>query len=224
MERLPFSIYDFFACLSAGLVTLTALAAAFTNSDAWQHTPSAVVCVVLVVVIYSVGHLVAHLASFLYEGVIVRRWLGAPSRILLGHSPAPKGMRQLFRSYYRPLPAEIQSRVSERAGRAVEAVTSDDGVFLLAFAAAKHDAPTYARLSTFLNLYGFSRNVSLAALVAAGSLLIGALLGSAQTGLVAPGWWAAGAFALAIGLFYRYLKFFRLYALELFLAFGTGSD
>jgi hypothetical protein len=224
VDRLPFTIYDFFACLSAGLVTLVALAAAFTSSDEWQQTPSAIVCVVLIVVTYMVGHLVANVATFLYEATIVRRWLRMPSEILLVPAQSPVGLQRLFPGYYRPLPTVIRSRVAERSGQPVEDGPSNDAVYLLAFSVVKRDAPTYARLSTFLNLYGFSRNVSLAALVAAACLLTGSLLGTAQTGLVAPGWWAAGALVLAVGLFYRYLKFFRLYAFEVFVTYAADAE
>ncbi len=93
---------------------------------------------------------------------------------------------------------------------------------MAAFAAVRSDALTYTRLSTFLNLYGFCRNVSLASLVAAVALAAGSLAGTAYTGtLIAPGWWALGAFVIALGLFYRYLKFYRLYACEVLAAYGV---
>lgn len=155
----------------------------------------------------------------LYEGLIVRRWLKAPSEHLFASETNWHAI--LFPGYHRPLPAGLQQRVLERARRSgVE--DRGEGLFLAAFAIVKANPAAYARLSTFLNIYGFCRNVSMASLIASACLLVGAVLGTAHTGsLVGPGWWAAGAFVLAVGLFYRYLKFFRQYAFEVFVTFGA---
>ena len=82
-------------------------------------------------------------------------------------------------------------------------------LFLAAFAVTKRDSAVYARLATFLNQYGFCRNVSLAAFLSGLCLITGVALGTAHTGtIVSPAWCAAGSFALGVGLFYRYL-FYR---------------
>lgn len=75
------------------------------------------------------------------------------------------------------------------------------------------------RLNAFLNLYGFSRNVSMAALLIVPMLIVGAL-----TGDVAPRLWAAsGALVTAVAMFYRYLKFFRLYTVEVFVNYAEAE-
>jgi hypothetical protein len=224
MDKLPFTVYDFFACLSAGLVALAGLGAAFAGSERWQETPSTVVALVLLVLIYGAGHIVANLSGHFYEGIAVRRWLEAPSVNLMVQDRPSDWKAKLFPRYFRPLPDGVRARVVERATRSGIVDTRED-LFLVAFAAVKNDPQTYARLSTFLNLYGFCRNVSLAALFASACLLVGIALGTAHTGtLISPGWWAAGSFLLALGLFYRYLKFFRQYAAEVFLTYGTTDS
>lgn len=86
------------------------------------------------------------------------------------------------------------------------------------------DAPTLVRLGTFLNLYGFARNMSLATLIVAGALLAGTLTGNAKTGmLIAPGWWAVGALVASVGLLYRYLKFLRQYSVEMFVGYAESE-
>lgn len=223
MDKLPFTIYDFFACLSSGLVTLTGIAAAFAGSDDWQRTPSTVAALLLVVVIYSTGHVVANVSGYFYETLAVRSWLQTPAVNLTAQAQSTDWKAKLFPGYYRPLPIELRKRVMERAAHSgVE--SSGDDLFLVAFAAGKSDPQASGRLATFLNLYGFCRNVSLAALIAAACLLAGAVLGTAHTGpLVSPGWWAAGSLLLAIGLFYRYLKFFRQYAFEVLVTYAVAD-
>ena len=84
------------------------------------------------------------------------------------------------------------------------------------------DARFAARLDTFLNLYGFSRNTSLAAALAAIVLLISAAVNAKLGGGYAwprVGWAIAALFA-AIALLYRYLKFFRHYTLQVFVLFA----
>jgi hypothetical protein len=224
MDKLPFTVYDFFACLSSGLVVLAGLGAAFAGSDRWQQTPQPVVALVLVVVIYGTGHVVANLSGHFYEGVAVRRWLKAPSVNLMAQARPSGCTSRFFPGYFRRLPDGARARIKERAAGS-GMVDSGEDLFLVAFAVVKNDPQAYARLSTFLNLYGFCRNVSLAALLASAWLLVGAALGTAHTGtIVSPGWWAAGAFVLAVGLFYRYLKFFRQYAVEVFLTYATTGS
>jgi hypothetical protein len=62
--------------------------------------------------------------------------------------------------------------------------------------------------------------VSMALVCVAAALVLGIILGTAKTGGIGPGWWAAGAAALAVGVFYRYLKFFRQYSLELYTSYA----
>jgi len=89
----------------------------------------------------------------------------------------------------------------------------------------KADAVVQGRLDTFLNLYGFCRNTMVAMLIAAACLLAGILLGTAETGLVAgPGWWVGLCLIAAVGLFYRYLKFYRQYAVELFTSYAETES
>lgn len=221
MDKLPFTVYDFFACLSSGLVLLAGIAAAFMGSDGWARTPSTVVSLVLVVVVYAAGHLVANVSGFLYERLAVRGWLGAPTRNLMAEEPAGGVSARLFPGFHGRLPEGLRRRIHSRASASGIGESAEE-LFMAAFAAVRSDALTYTRLSTFLNLYGFCRNVSLASLIAAVALAAGSLAGTAYTGtLITPGWWALGAFVIALGLFYRYLKFYRLYACEVLAAYGA---
>lgn len=223
MDRLPFSIYDFFGYLASGFVLMASLAAAFTNSDAWQQSPGVIVGTLFVVVAYSAGHIIANIAGYLLESKLVGSILGAPSTVLFGDGPTSRWLR-VFPGYYRPLPATQSKLVLERA-RARGCVGPGQGLFYHCFSVAKADDPTMLRLSTFLNLYGFARNMTVALVLSAAALVVGSLLGTASTGsLVPPGWWAAAAGLGAIGLVYRYLKFFRHYAVEVFVFYAEAPE
>lgn len=75
------------------------------------------------------------------------------------------------------------------------------------------------RLDSFLNLYGFARNLAFT------TLAVGIAL-SARTWWLRPdpGLAKYAVIALVVGVFlvYRYLKFFRQYSYELFNAYAGG--
>jgi hypothetical protein len=224
MDKIPFSVYDFFGYLSAGFILLVGLAAAFAGTESWQHTPEAVVGILLVVIAYISGHVVANVSGYLIEGRLVRDVLGTPTRVLFATTQS--AWAKLLPGYYRPLPERQREQVLARASLA-GIHDPGESLFYHCFNAAKHDDATMARLSTFINLYGFCRNMTVSTLIVAVALLVGTLTGSAKTGhLVSPGWWAAAAFVASIGLLYRYLKSYRHYGKEVFVSYAetdTGA-
>ncbi len=93
-----------------------------------------------------------------------------------------------------------------------QAATGDD-FFLFCLYRVREQCPaSYARLQTFQNLYGFSRNVSFAGIVITLFLL--------------SSWFhaleAIPVFFASIVMLFRYLKFFRHYSTEVFLSFWSG--
>jgi hypothetical protein len=91
-------------------------------------------------------------------------------------------------------------------------------LFYHCFERVKHDEATRTRLNNFLNQYGFCRNMSLALLLSALILLVGLLNAMLRGGDVGDhtGWAILVATLAGIGMFYRYLKFFREYTVEVF--------
>lgn len=222
MERLPFSVYDFFGYMACGFALMAGLAAAFVGDDRWQKSPNAVVALVLVVAAYSVGHVIANIAGFVLEAKLVGSVLGPPSSVLF-HETGASGWRRIFPGYHRALPLELRKRILDSA-RSSGIQRPGVALFFHCFATVKSDERTMLRLDTFLNLYGFARNMCVALVCVSIVLTVGSLIGTAQTGpLVPPGWWAAGTAAAAIGLLYRYLKFFRHYAVEVFITYAEGN-
>lgn len=216
MNQLPFSVYDFFGYLASGAVVLAGFVAAFLGDQAFKGSPTILVDFLLIIAIYALGHVIANLAGNLIEHRIVREGLGTPTEVLFGRRLPSKSEARFFGGYFKQLPPGVREQVGERAGD-----RQDDDLFYHCHAQMKSNPAVMSRLDTFLNLYGFSRNTCLAMLIAAAFLAVGIALGDAKTGVVAgPGWWLALALLAAIGLFYRYLKFYRHYAVELFVSYA----
>lgn len=90
----------------------------------------------------------------------------------------------------------------------------------------KSDAVAFGRMNTFINLYGFARNIWMASLLGCTMLIV--------SGAVLP--YLNGASAdyerliallptlfVAVIMFYRYLKFHRLYAVEMYTTYAEGT-
>jgi hypothetical protein len=220
VDKLPFTIYDFFGYLASGFVLLAGVAAAFVGYEPFQDNPNVAISLLLVIVAYIVGHVVANVAGDVIERRIVRARLGTPTGILLGAEPEGRLARRLLVGYSTPLPISVQERVVQRAAREGVADRAE-GLFFHCHATMKSDATVFARLDTFLNLYGFCRNMAMALVLAAAALALGLALGTAETGPdAAPGWWIVAALLAAVGLFYRYLKFLRQFAVELLTSYA----
>ena len=216
MNQLPFSVYDFFGYLASGAVVLAGFAASFAGHEPLEQSPSLLVGFILVITIYVLGHIIANLAGDLIERRFVRSHLRPPSDILLGFD-TPHGLKsKLFPGYFTPLPTTVQDRIKTLAEP-----RRGEALFFHCHAVMKSDSVVQGRLETFLNLYGFCRNMALALVIVALSLGAGLALGTAETGPVAgPGWWLAAALVGAIGMLYRYLKFYRQFALELLTSYA----
>lgn len=224
MSKLPFSVYDTFAYLASGFIVAFGADLAF-GLGLREGELGAVDALAGVVLLYIAGHLVAHLSSALFESVVVQRWLGPPEKRLL-NSQAKRPAASIFRAYFRPLPPPTRERLTALAGFLC-VPPGGRAFFYECHGVAQRDPVTRERLASFLNLYGFCRNASLALLLSAALLIVGALLtpGAAAATLESA---RKLAFALAalvgsFGLFVRYLKFFRHYTTEVFLCY-LASD
>lgn len=218
MDKIPFSVYDFFGYLAAGTLLLAGLVAAFAGDGMLKEDPSAIIAILLVIAAYVAGQVVANLAGFLIETKVVADGLGRPTTHLFGQGS--RRIAWLLPGYYRALPGKTQRRVLARATTLAGINTTDEGLFYHCHALVRKQPAALERLNTFLNLYGFCRNVCMALLIIAPALVIGSRIGTAKTGSISPGWWALAAFVGAIGTFYRYLKFFRQYSLELYTTYA----
>jgi hypothetical protein len=220
MDKLPFSVYDFFACLSAGFLVIAAADYALNHGRLLTRGHALFLDLGFVIAAYVAGHVVAELASLLYERRLVARRLGYPTDILLGRSSSSSAWRRVVPSYFAALPAATQARVKARA-ESRDFAAAGQALFYHCHAIVKRDPVVLARLSTFLNLYGFARNNSLASLLAAPILVVGAIFTSGHEGAKVA--LAVTALCVAAVLFIRYLKFFRLYTVEVLVSYAETA-
>lgn len=215
MDKIPFSVYDFFAYLSSGSILLATVDYICAFGFLSREKIAPLFAVLLVVLAYVCGHIAAHFSSFLYEHVMVARVLKRPNDMLMGGVPRLRLHRVVFPQFCRPLPTEIQIRVHRKA-QSNEFEGRGEGLFLHCYALVTADETRQNRLDGFRNQYGFARNMSFVFLIAAFSI------GTAHFAGVHPvrlRWAILSGFA-SITLFYRYLKFFRQFSYELFLRYA----
>lgn len=215
--KIPFSVYDFFAFLATGFIVLCAADYAFDLGWLQKEKFPPGMMAFLILSAYVLGHLVANLSSYFLEHKFLRGVLKSPEETLFKETNG--GWARLFPIFYKPFPPETQKRVLDRA-KAAGIDRPGRGLFFHCHSIVKRDKATAERLSNFLNVYGFCRNVSMASLIAAAMLVFAAFRNidpKTANGLQADKLvWAAVAVIVSIGLFYRYLKFFKHYTEEVF--------
>lgn len=214
VDKIPFGVYDFFAYLSSGTVMLVALDHVCRTGLLTQPHTTPIVAVVLVIMAYVVGHIVAHFSSFLLEQSFCGKLLYRPTALLLGSKPHFVFLSRLFPNYHRALPASTRDRISEQAASR-GCTAHGETLFLHAYALVTTNDKAQARLDEFRNQYGFARNMSFAFIVSSLMLAIAHYFGDTLPwGFI---WLVFGA---GVALLYRYLKFFRQYSYELFLRYA----
>ena len=217
MKGIPFTAYDVFAYLSSGFFVIGAADYAFPGKWLLDASLNTAHVFLWIVVAYVLGHAIAQVSATVLEKGLVKRGLGYPTTALFG--TAGSALKWLFPGYFEPLPGQIRDLVRKNA-ETDAGITDDSALFMYCDARGKKDEETAAVLTVFLSMYGFARNVCVAAAVAAVLLLAGAI--AHHENWETKAWLAGGAAVIAVFLLYRYLKFFRVYALEMFSAYAAG--
>lgn len=210
MKNLPFDPYDFFGYLASGFLILITMELVLGFPLVLGQDFKVVDTFALLLAAYVAGQLVATPAKGLLEYGLVEKLLQRPSVNLLRDAP-PKFLGMIFRDYYKPLPPRTRTALRQRVG---DDDLTDEALFLaIRFAPEiRSDSVLAGRLSTFLNKYGFARNLAFTSLASAAAFIAKELLDD-QADLIG---YAGVALSVSVLLTYRYLKFFRQYSYELF--------
>jgi hypothetical protein len=217
VDKIPFSVYDFFAYLSPAAVVLTTVDYVWGLGILERKEVGPVLGIALVILAYVTGQIVAHFSSFLFEHTIVKRILKRPLSLLLGEKPQWILFAWIFPNFHRAFPENTQTRIREQA--TVRGCTAQgEGLFLHAYSIMTANERLQSRLDDFRNQYGFARNMSFAFLVCAIAIAAAHFDGAHPVRLR---WSLLAAFA-AVSLFYRYLKFLHQYSYELFLRYAES--
>jgi len=214
MFKVPFSLYDFFGYLSAGLIILAGADFALDLGIISLVGSSTVYLAVTIVAVYVLGHINANISSWFLEHTIVGRILGNPALVFFETKyPKWKAFRWVFPGYFKALPSGVKDRVLSLLKQR-NITTESFVIFHHARTIAKREPVTWSRLETFLSLYGFCRNISC-------SLILLAALFGFETMVCGKeqGYYALFSLLAAFGMFYRYLKFYRQFSFELFTAY-----
>src|SRR6266576_4445798 len=215
MDKTPFSAYDFFAYLSSGAVLVATADYVMGTGLLMAKDIGPVLGVLLIIIAYVCGQIVAHFASSILEYVVVGSALKRPHVVLFGEKPHWSALVWCFRNYFHPLPAATQCRVRQQAeSRGVP--DKGEGLFLHAYALVTANNTLQDRLDGFRNQYGFARNMSFAFLLSAITIIIARRFDFHPVRLR----WALLSATAGVSLFYRYLKFFRQYSYELFVRYA----
>jgi hypothetical protein len=221
MPSIPFTAYDFFAYLSAGFVVIGAADFAFSTDWILNTDLTFIEGLVWVVLAYVLGHVISALSAPILEQWFAEGMLGPREDVLFGLIEGERNglRRKLFPGYFHPLPKKIQESVLKRARAETNLEKPGRALFMYCDAHTRQRPETAPILAIFLNISGFARNTCLAAILGAVLLGIGAVADDADSD--AKALLALAALSAAIGLLYRYLKFFRLYAREAFLFYAV---
>lgn len=219
-QKIPFTSYDFWAYLSAGFLLLFAIDSSADTKLLMRDSWTVVQATVAISVAYAIGQIVASLSSWVFERGLVGKVLGYPRKVLFGEAKGPAWLRRSLGAYFQPLPTEVQVAIRDKATKAGVA-QAGEAMFVLAFASARQTPAVMSRLDNFLNLYGFCRNTALVGFIDA-AIFYGSYLQKAgpEQHLL----WSRIALVIALGMTLRYLKFYRLYAHEVFTSFAYAKE
>ena len=232
MDRLfRFSDYDVFGYLASGLISFALYDVIFGTQFAFRQEWSISSAVSVIIAGYIAGHIVSGLAALLIDRGLVRKTLGTPADILM--RPRKREIsffqRAVLGEFLEPLHPDLRDRLLRRAGMSTaEAgrVGAGEIIFSRAWPTIKREPIPYGRADAFIKLYGFCRTVCLISSVAAVLFAIkafsgwGAVQNDERPYLI----WSVGAAIVALVMFRRYLRFFRLYSLEVFSTFADSRD
>lgn len=218
-----------FAYIASGLAALVVWDVVFSTHYVLGADWTLASGTLTIALAYIVGQILAAPSGWLIERQFVRRVLFRPSAILMASREL--GWRRflkntLLQDYYTALDSGLRQKVRERATADRGAEVIDEALFWCAFPVAKRDSNACARLDTFLRLYGFCRNMAFVGIVGAF-----AIAGDAIVDWYDWGWdatalqkcrWALLTLLIGLGMLHRYLKFFRLYNVEVLVSY-SGS-
>lgn len=215
MDRIPFASYDFFGYLAPGFMLVAATDYVVGNGWILTDNVGATTSLFWIMMAYAIGQIIASPSGWLIERKIAGNLLKKPS-VLLFSTPEKSRWRMLFPGYFTALPKETGAVVTVRAAQEGIDVIGE-ALFLHAFGRVKGDKEILARLNSFVGAYGFCRNMSIAFLLAALILAAAAFWKGPLDNLLL----AALALVGSVGMFYRYLKFFRQYSFEVFVTYAA---
>ena len=221
MNKIPFDPYDFFGYLASGLLIIVGMDLVLGFPHVLGHDFKVVDSALLIIVIYVIGQVIATPAKALLEELLVGKVLGKPS-INLFQEKKPRILGFIFPGYYQSLPKQARKKILTKARRKGVVGTGEDLFLHVRYnRAILQDEKLMEKLSSFLNKYGFNRNLCFSVLIVGIAMLSKALVFHQNDAELMK--YAITAIVAAVLLFYRYLKFFRQYSYEMFNSYAGNK-
>ncbi|MFH1688147.1 MAG: hypothetical protein ABIE70_11590 [bacterium] len=217
VDKIPFNAYDFFGYLAPGAIACVSLDYVLGLGIVLVKDPGAYFTVLIVMAFYFVGHVVAAGSALVYGRVVARIVYGDYYEYLFSDDRMTMWRRLTACA---PLPAEIQTAVLKQA-RGVAIEKAGQALYQFACSVARRSPEYGPRLRVFLNLLGFSRNVSAAFAVAGIAFALSSYGGGGSTSI---GWMTAAALFASAVMLVRFMRFYRLYGVEVFSALAYHDD
>lgn len=219
--------YDLMGCIPPGFVLLAGIDYLFGTQLILDGDWDVAKGTLVLFMAYIGGHVVATPSSAILEKTAIHRWLKEPLRHMLWGTGIKWWHRLISADYFRPLAPSSRNMIKSKLPTGMQEITDDDGTFWYIYSIAKRDVHAQLRLSNFLSLYGFCRNISFACLLifiatSAKITLAYFEIFSTQTKetdvLI-----VIGSALAAYMMFQRYMKFYRSYTGELLSTFSQIS-
>lgn len=218
MNKIPFSLYDFFGYLSSGFLLLVAIDYALQLNLVFQGETIVTEYIFGVLVIYIFGHLVALPSKLILEDLIVKKILKSPSVNLFIDSQ-PWYKKVLFPQYYEPLSSHQIQTIYDYCAKKGLAFGGEE-LFRYVYPRIVNIQEAKEKLDSFLNMYGFARNISFTLLVSSLIIFVGNYYNSNHDYEL----WVWLALIGGIGMFYRYIKFYWSFSNKLFATWASQID
>ena len=224
----PFTDYDFYAYLTAGMIVLSSLDYGFNGGaiilrEKWPFLH----IVFAIAMAYIIGQVVAGFASVILEQWVARRILRPPIAVMMGLGKVRFVEhlvgRWIVGRYYELLSENMRSviltKTATSLGKNKEEIDDPEDIFQAAFPVARAVPDTAVRMDEFRKLYGFSRNIALSGLMSA-AMLVYRSVETSENNLY---WWALVVLVLSITMFSRFLKFYAAYGAEILRTYASGK-
>lgn len=224
--KVSFWAYDIFGYLLPGIILLLGLFA----SNAWFHehlypylksgyyTDFAI----LLVIAYTLGHVISGFSSLTLERLFLRHVLHYPTyQMFKDADDTSKFFKFLFPGYFRPYSSAFRIKMKQKFQRKFRVTPENEhDLFWLCWSSicANHHV-AYRRATHFLELYGYSRNMSMV------FLLLVPMSWLADWRDITNGYlWSFSALATSWLLFVSYAKLMRRLNDEVYRAFAVSSS
>lgn len=172
INHIPFDPYDFFGYLTSGLVVIIGMDLTLGFPHILGKDLKVVEGALLLIAVYVVGQIIATPAKALLEDGLIGKILERPSVNLFKEKKVSIRVF-LFPGYYTPFPDQTRKKILDKAkSEGIEGTGEDFFLHVRYSPAILHDQRLMDKLNSFLNKYGFNRNLSFSALVVGVALFL----------------------------------------------------